>query len=69
MEVSGQFHAPAALPPGKERLGGPSVGLDAVDSRKILHCRELNRVVIPTELSRLLFLQGTDWSKMKQESL
>jgi hypothetical protein len=49
MEVSGQLHAPAALPPGKEppvpiEKGGwvgPRVGLDAV-KRKILHCRESN---------------------------
>jgi hypothetical protein len=40
MEVSGQLHAPAALPPEKEpsvfidkRLGGPRAGLDAVAKR------------------------------------
>jgi hypothetical protein len=39
MEASGQRHAPAALPPGKEPPGtywiggwvGPTTGLDAVD--------------------------------------
>jgi len=40
MEMSGQLHDPAALPPGKEplviidkRLGGPRAGLDAVAKR------------------------------------
>jgi hypothetical protein len=50
MEVSGQLHVPAALPPGEKAPGthwiggwvGPSVGLDAVEKRKILHCREFN---------------------------
>jgi hypothetical protein len=46
MEVSGQLHALAALPPGKEApVGGwvgPSAGLDDVEKRKILHCRESN---------------------------
>jgi hypothetical protein len=40
MEVSGELHAPAALPPEKEHwIGGrmgPRVGLDAVAKRKIL---------------------------------
>jgi hypothetical protein len=44
MEVSGQLHAPAALPPGKGPPGtrwmggwvGPRAGLDAVENRKIL---------------------------------
>jgi hypothetical protein len=43
MEVNGQLHAPAALPPGKEPPGthciggwvGPRAGLDAVVRRKI----------------------------------
>jgi hypothetical protein len=40
MEVSGQFHAPAALPPGKKPLVprgwvGPRTVLDAVVKRKI----------------------------------
>jgi hypothetical protein len=43
MEVSGQLHAPAALPPGKEPPGthwiggwvGPGAVLDAVVKRKI----------------------------------
>jgi hypothetical protein len=41
MEVSGQFHAPAALPPGKdpdthcmEGWVEPKAGLDAVPKRK-----------------------------------
>jgi hypothetical protein len=50
MEVSGQLHASAALPTGKSPpsthwIGGwvdPRVGLDAVEKRKILHCRESN---------------------------
>jgi hypothetical protein len=48
MEVIGQLHAPAALPSGKELpvtycIGGwvgPRAGLDAVEKREILHCRE-----------------------------
>jgi hypothetical protein len=49
---SGQLHAPAALPPGKQppprypldrRLGGNQSRLDAVERRKIsCPCRELN---------------------------
>jgi hypothetical protein len=43
MEVSGQLHVMAALPPGKERLVsitiggwvGPRAGMDAVVKRKI----------------------------------
>jgi hypothetical protein len=42
MEVSGQHHTLAALPPGKrsccpsdKRLGGPQIGLDAVEKLKI----------------------------------
>jgi hypothetical protein len=42
MEMSGQFHYPAALPPGKilkypidRKLGGPKTGLDTVEKRKI----------------------------------
>jgi hypothetical protein len=51
MEVSGQLHAPAALPPGKELLvpigkeagWAPRAVLDAVVRRKILSfCRESN---------------------------
>jgi hypothetical protein len=43
MQRSGQFHAPAASPPGKRprypfdrRLGGPRVDLDAVAKRNNL---------------------------------
>jgi len=43
MDMSGQFHAPATLPPGKKALGtyciggwvGPRTGLDVVVKRKI----------------------------------
>jgi hypothetical protein len=50
MEVSGQLHAPAALPPGKESPGihwiggwvGPRAGLDATEKREALHCRKSN---------------------------
>jgi hypothetical protein len=45
MEVSVQLHAPAALPPDAHWIGGwfgPRVGLDAVERRKTLHCRESN---------------------------
>jgi hypothetical protein len=41
MELSGQFHTPAAFPKGKSpcypldrKLGGPRTGLDAVVERK-----------------------------------
>jgi hypothetical protein len=52
MEVSGQYHAPAALPPGKEPhsthwIGGwvgPRISLDDVEKRKMLHCREWNLI-------------------------
>jgi hypothetical protein len=44
MEVSGQIHAPPALPPGKElsvpigqgAIWAPGPGLDAVAKRKVL---------------------------------
>jgi hypothetical protein len=44
MEVSGQLHAPAALPPGETAPGtqwiggwvGPRAGLDDVEKRKFL---------------------------------
>jgi hypothetical protein len=50
MEVSGQVHAPAALPPGKEPpdthwIGGwvgPSVGLDDMEKRKFWSYRDSN---------------------------
>jgi hypothetical protein len=52
MEVSGQIHAPAALPPGKEHAGkhliggwvGLRAGLGAVECRKKIPCpcRESN---------------------------
>jgi hypothetical protein len=50
MEVSGQLHAPAALPlgeiaPGTHWIGGwvgPRIGQDAVEKRKSVHCRESN---------------------------
>jgi hypothetical protein len=50
MEVSGQLHARAVLPPGERApnthwLGGwvgPRAGLDVVEKTKILHCREAN---------------------------
>jgi hypothetical protein len=48
MEVSGQLHAPASLPTGKEHPGilwiggwvGPRAGLDAVAKRSLSSCRE-----------------------------
>jgi hypothetical protein len=70
MEVSGQFHAPDALPPGKDPryhwIGGwvdPRGGLDAVAKRKSpTPFRGSNTgrparilVTIPTELWRLLY--------------
>jgi hypothetical protein len=55
MEVTGQFHAPAALPQEKSlwypldrRLGGPRAVLDAVVKRKIPSPRrESNPIVQP----------------------
>jgi hypothetical protein len=54
MELSSQFHAPAALPPGKEPLVpldrdwvSPRAGLDAVVKRKIPSpCRDSNPPII-----------------------
>jgi hypothetical protein len=46
MDVSGQLHVPAALPPGTHWIGGwvgPTAGLDAVEKRIIsCLCRESN---------------------------
>jgi hypothetical protein len=50
MEVSGQLHAPAALPLDKNVASTHWIGvwvgiracLEAVEKRKILHCRESN---------------------------
>jgi hypothetical protein len=48
--VRGRFHAPATLLPGKSplywldrRLGGLRVGLDAVEKKEVLSCRESNQ--------------------------
>jgi hypothetical protein len=70
MEVSGQLHSPATLPPGKEPLGthwvggwmGPSAGLEMVVKRKIPSpCQHSKHLIIQpiaqcytTELSQLL---------------
>jgi hypothetical protein len=53
MEVRGQLHAAAALPtreraPSTHYRGGwmgPSVGVDAVEKIKVLHCRESNHTL------------------------
>jgi hypothetical protein len=52
MEVYGQLQAPAALIPGKInryplawRLGELRVGLDAVEKRRILNCRESRSLI------------------------
>jgi hypothetical protein len=49
MEMSGQLHAPAALPPGKDPwhqldrwLNGPQSRSGRCGKEKILHCRESN---------------------------
>jgi hypothetical protein len=50
LEVSGQLHAPTALPPGERAPGthwiggwvGPKAGIDAVKKRKILDCTQSN---------------------------
>jgi hypothetical protein len=70
MEMSGQIHAPAAIPPGKRAPGthwiggwvGPGAGLDAVARRKIpSSCRDSKSQIIQlvaqrytTRISRLL---------------
>jgi hypothetical protein len=64
--VSGQLHAPAALPPGKitpgiHRTGGwvgPKAGLDEVEERKflklpVLELRPLGRLARSQSLYRL----------------
>jgi hypothetical protein len=72
MEVSGQLHNPAALPPGKAPLipiwigdrMGPRDGLDTVVKIKISNpCRDSKPPIIQplaqrytTELSQLLFI-------------
>jgi hypothetical protein len=66
MEVSGQLHAPAALPPGERAPGthsiggwvGPTTGLDDVEKRKFLlplglELRPLGRPVRSQSLCRL----------------
>jgi hypothetical protein len=73
---SGQLHAPAALPPGEKApatrwIGSwvdPRVGLDAVEKRKFLHCRESNpgRPAIPTELSRHPVLTASLNNQLKE---
>jgi hypothetical protein len=64
MEVSGQFHAPDALPPGKEPPGtqwiggwlGPRSGLDEVERRKILQLTGLEqRPLAPPSRSYSLY--------------
>jgi hypothetical protein len=45
LEVRGQLHVPAALPPGTHWIGGwvgPRVGLGAVEKNKIFHSWESN---------------------------
>jgi hypothetical protein len=72
MEVSGQLHAPAALPPGKEPSGthligdwvDPRAGVNALATRKILClCRKSNPsrpaqrlLTILTELSIIIII-------------
>jgi hypothetical protein len=66
MEVRGQLHAPAALPPGKEHLGGRLGGSQSLFGRgdeeeKTFPCWKSNSsrparspVAVLTELPRLL---------------
>jgi hypothetical protein len=62
MEVSGQLHAPAALPPEKEGWVGSRAVLDAVVKRKIPSlCREsISRTPIVQPLTQ----RYTDWAIM-----
>jgi hypothetical protein len=73
MGVSGEIHAPAALPPGKEPTGnhwigswvGHRTGLDAVAKRKntLFHlCRESN----PSCTARIL-VRATPAPKRREE--
>jgi hypothetical protein len=68
MEVSGQLHAPAALPPGKEPPGthwkggwvGPRAVLDAVVKRKIPSPRRVSNLRTPIVQS--VAQRYTDWA-------
>jgi hypothetical protein len=68
MEVSGQFHAPAALPPGKEPPGthllgglvGPRAVLNAVVKRKIPSPRRESNPRTPTV--QPVAQRYTDWA-------
>jgi hypothetical protein len=80
MEVSGQLHAPAALPSGKELMAplgiggwmGPKAGLDAVVKRKIPSpYRNSNAPIIQPRaqrytagLSRLIIIHMS-WNKLR----
>jgi hypothetical protein len=66
MEVSGQPHDPAALPPSSHWVGrwvGHRVGLDAVETRQILPCRESNsgRPARSPSLYRLMYPVYSDY--------
>jgi hypothetical protein len=62
--MNGQFHAAAALLPGKQppyslsrRLGGPRAGLDSVLERRI-SCLARNRTLVVQSLA----ISDTDWT-------
>jgi hypothetical protein len=80
MEVSGQLHAPAALPPGKEPLVlnwiggwvGPIVSLVAVEKRKILHCRESDlgkQILITRHLNTGAIWKVTSSQLLKKQAM
>jgi hypothetical protein len=72
MEVSGQFHVLAALPPGEIAPGthwiggwvGPRADWDATENRKHCPCRKSNPAIQPVaiatsnDLSRLREIHG-----------
>jgi hypothetical protein len=67
MEVSGQLHAPAALPQGKSpqysldrRLGGPRAVLDAAVKRKIRSPRRESNPRTP--IFQPVAQRYTDWA-------
>jgi hypothetical protein len=72
MEVSGQLHAPTALPPGKEHpvphwtegWVGPRADLDAVAKRKISRTRQESNPECLDSLARSLVAIPTELSRI-----
>jgi hypothetical protein len=60
MEVSGQLHAPAALPPGKEPQSRSGQGGEEKNSQPLPIIQPIVQSYT-IELSRLLCFNGADW--------